>query len=147
MRKAYKYMVDIEKFAKQGCEKISDIRLAAALRHTKDHSKTTLMLVTVNEREYALDLCGYVGAVDLASGNAYGTSIPVEVVDWLETAPEERAKTLINVHMENAPWFQWVDADGDPVGDVLDAISLSPKVEFLKLKQLVSVSETEEVAA
>jgi hypothetical protein len=142
-----RYVVEIGRFAKPCAVEISDIRLAAALWHTSDHSKTTVMMVEFNGLEYSLDLCGYVDAHDIASGRAYGAEIPVDVVEHLEATPEMRAKGLMAIEMEHAPWFQWVDAAGDPVGDVMDSISLEPQVELSKLMELISVNQNEEVKA
>jgi hypothetical protein len=35
--------------------------------------------------------------------------------------------------MEHGPWFEWVDVDGNPVGDVFDSVSLDPEQELARL--------------
>lgn len=120
------YLHNLNQYAKPGTQSISDLRLASALQHTKINSQTCLMVTAIGGQTYSLQLAGYVDCGEVTP--------PIEV---LEMQPEDRPVPYADLEVEAGPWFEWVDVDGNPVGDVFDEISLDPKVEIYRLTSLL----------
>lgn len=129
------YLVDIARHAKPGACSISDYRLAAGLGHTKRTASTLLLETTLNSdgQSYGLCLAGYIEWRDHATNTVFDQScISESQIDALESGAN-------GIAVEHSPWFEWVDEDGNPVGDVFDAISLDAPVEIGRLEQMFAL--------
>lgn len=132
------YQVSISEFTKKGASTISDIRLAAKMGHTKRHGYTPLLDVTVGNQNYHLCLQGYIEGQDLRTGEGFDSaSISDALLDELDQPYDARDEVF---DMQHGPWFEWINEDGSPVGDVFDEISLNPADEVEKLEKLVAAN-------
>lgn len=128
------YAIDLSGAARAGQEDISDLRLAVFLGHPSEDSATELMTVRdpKTSEEYVLRLCGTVRLLD-----AQEVELDVEALRSFEDIDAVvdhlgRGALLTN------PWFEWITADGDPVGEVFDTISINPNTELNCLEEIIA---------
>ena len=131
------YLIDLSEHARQAVGEISGIRLAAGLGHTKSHSMTELLVAEVDGKKYALQISGYINGYDHANERDVDHStLSEEQISELEK-PLSEVNGERSVELESGPWFEWVDEQGSPVGDVFDVISLNPEHEVGNLNRLL----------
>lgn len=107
-------------------------RLAAFLKHGSRDATTTLLNFTAPDGGvYRLQLCGQVRFDYLAGNGAVNTvrsSDGLAAYDAAEHAAEGECTVL------DTPFFEWVDAAGDPIGAVFEELPISPEREISVLK-------------
>lgn len=127
------YLLDLGSRALPEADTISDVRLATRLGHTRTHSQSLLLHATVDDQSYSLLLSGYIDGHDPLTGDFDTATISASQLEQLELPWERRAEWGQVLEMEHGPWFEWVDVDGNPVGDVFDSVSLDPEQELARL--------------
>lgn len=135
---APEYHPNIASLALPNATHISDVRLAVRLGHTRTHSQTSLLRATVDDQPYVLQLAGYIEGFDPQVGSYDTATISTCQLEQLELPWEKRSEWGQNLDAEHGPWFEWVDVDGNPVGDVFDQISLDPAKEIERLMKMLS---------
>lgn len=135
---APEYHPDIASLALPDATHVSDVRLAVRLGHTRTHSQTSLLRATVGDQPYVLQLAGYIEGFDPQVGPYDTATISTCQLEQLELPWEKRSEWGQNLDAEHGPWFEWVDVDGNPVGDVFDQISLDPAKEIERLMKMLS---------
>lgn len=139
------YDFDVASYAKQGAETISDIRLAFRLGY-KHRNETTehLLSTTINGEEYSLRLCGCLHVTSDAEEDrsVFGDELTEAIIDGFESKGEDSKFSL-----DSAPWFEWINNAGDPVGDIIDEINLDPNVEIKKLNDLIAKADVDNEAS
>lgn len=131
------YLLDLGSRALPEADTISDVRLATRLGHTRTHSQSLLLHATVDDQSYSLLLSGYIDGHDPLTGDFDTATISASQLEQLELPWERRAEWGQVLEMEHGPWFEWVDVDGNPVGDVFDSVSLDPEQELARLTQML----------
>ncbi len=123
------YSIDLQRYALPDAARISDVRLACALRMESADSSIDLLEV-VDERtgeEYILRLCGTVSVVHAGRAfRAAAEEISAEMITTLELRAEERDEDIELLH---TPWFEWVDSNGDLASVPLESIRTDPALE------------------
>lgn len=132
-----KYLLDLSNRALPEAESISDVRLATRMGHTRTHSQTELLRATVDGQSYTLLLSGYIEGHDPLTGDFDTATISACQLEQLELPWEQRAEWGQVLEMEHGPWFEWVDVEGNPVGDVFGSVSLDPEQELVRLTQML----------
>lgn len=118
---------------------ITDARLAAFLGHCHRDQSTTLLVWTAPDgQEYELRLCGLVW-FDYRQPD--GTLVSVHSSDGLPAFDRMTAETQQvpqELHTQhNSPFFEWLNANSDPVGDVFETISANPQDEIASLQRML----------
>lgn len=131
------YQLNLSAFALADASEITDVRLAVRLGHTRAHSQTVLLQTKVDNQAYTLILAGYIEGFDPQVGPYDTATISACQLEQLELPWEKRSEWGQNLDAEHGPWFEWVDVDGNPVGDVFDRIPLDPALEIEHLKKML----------
>ena len=123
------YSIDLQRYTLPDATHISDVRLACALRMESIDSSIDLLNVT-DERtgdEYTLRLCGTVSVVHAGrTFRAAAGEIRAETIAILELRSSERDDDIELIH---APWFEWVDSNGDIASVPFESIRTDPAIE------------------
>jgi hypothetical protein len=130
------YSFDFSPYAKEGATSISDIRLGHGLEfHRFKNQSIDLLEAQINALDYKLVIAGCLNIIDLSTDKSalYGDALTVDIIDFVESEGPENTKYSI----DSSPWFEWIDVDGNSVGDIFDTIDLDPFVEIQKLQQLL----------
>lgn len=129
---------DISHLAKDG--EVSDLTLAAYLRHSSRDDNTQLLTWTSPAGEkYTLQLCSCVrfDGLDLEGYPRVYSSVEgltLEFSDALDVFYENDAEFL------DEPYFEWVRESGDPVGGVFSALPVNALDEVADLKRMLSIA-------
>lgn len=123
------YFLDIAPYAYKGM--VSDVALAFALQHGEGDGDT-LMTTTVDGVEYDLRIVGGY-TLNTENGSIYSTS------GFSEYTANELVidAAVIGGDASFTPWFEWINEDGDAMGDIFDEISVVPSIEVAKLHALL----------
>ncbi len=128
------YPVDVAAMAQGDSEVVSEFRLAAALKHTKQHSQSELLTATVKGKQYTLMLMGYIEGVDTRTGEVFNsTTVTEEQLDELDVFGE----LSDYLEIEHGPWLEWVNAEGVSVTEAYGAVYADPKAEIADLPRLL----------
>lgn len=130
------YSIDLSFYAKEGEKSITDVRLGYGLEfHRFKDLSIALLDVQINALDYKLVIAGCLNVIDLSTDKSalYGDALTADIIDSVESEGPENTKYSI----DSSPWFEWIDADGNSVGDIFDTIDLDPFVEIQKLQQLL----------
>jgi len=121
---------------------LSDIRAAKLLGHHHDGDETTIGSVLADGETYNFQL---VGNITLVPGAGYGNSSIIKNPDDI---PDEAIEAIENQQpisiegqqyiIDGSPWFEWVDEDGDSVGDILEASSTNFEDEVQRLLEALN---------
>lgn len=131
------YLLDLASRALPGANSISDVRLATRMGHTCGQYQSAVLRTTVDGQSYTLLLSGYIEGHDPLTGDFDTATISTCQLEQLELPWEQRAEWGQVLEMEHGPWFEWVDVNGNPVGDVFDSVSLDPEQELARLTPML----------
>lgn len=107
-------------------------RLSAFLKHDSRDAATTLLNFTAPDGGvYRLQLCGQV-RYDYQAGD--GEVITVRSSDGLTAFDAAEQEVVGERTVIDTPFFEWVDAAGDPIGAVFEELPISPEREISVLR-------------
>jgi hypothetical protein len=137
-----KYEVEVALYAIQSDTRITDIRLARGLDHSDSCVTPLLSIYNHEDNEYTLRICGNYTISYLNSGMTISQDLNDQQIRMLEA--KESLPVSVPIAETLYPYFEWIDQDGTPVGEVFDSISLTADEEAAKfLACLNNQRETE----
>lgn len=122
--------------------RILDVTLSAHLQHTSpdDHTRLYTWMAPTGER-FELRICGSTRFedVDPRTGEARVYSSAEGLTSEFIEAYERFQQRQNREYLDN-PYYEWINEDGDPVGNVLETIWVNVKDEVQHFQQMLSLA-------
>jgi hypothetical protein len=128
---------DFSELARKGW--LTDLLLAAFFSHSAGNAVTTLYEWTSPDgKVYDLRLCGWANykVTDDKGNVSFITSRNGRTDDYFHVL--EIDASFDRVECIDAPFFEWIDEAGDPVGEIFDRIPADPSIEIARFSKYLA---------